>query len=149
VKWTTASEINCLKYEIEEGTGTGKFNVVASEAARGSSSSITSYSVIIDASRASETKYYRVKGIDLDGVLTYSPLVSSQQNSPQRIQLSPNPVAPAEDLIFEPGFSFQGIYDAMGKLVCLTPTAPLTPGLQYSLKLTPSVRSKLTPCFRA
>ncbi len=88
VSWNIATEINTLRYDIERSADGRSFvtvgNIVANNAGK--------YSFIDNSSTAGDN-YYRIKGVDKDGSLTYSSIVriNSNKKSPE-LSIQPNPI---------------------------------------------------------
>lgn len=73
LNWTTVSESNTLKFEIQRNsTGAGgAFNYIGEKAAAGNSTQVLNYT-IDDLSPLQGNNYYRLKIIDKDGSFSYS-----------------------------------------------------------------------------
>jgi hypothetical protein len=124
LNWTTATEKNNNRFEIEkssDGLSFDKTGTVASAAPGGNSSSVLQYA-FTDEQPYEGVSYYRLKQVDHDGTSKYSPIVSvSAGRSAVRFVIYPNPNA-GEFFV-----DFKGIendhevtmemYDAQGKKV--------------------------------
>ncbi len=88
VAWTIQTEINTLQYDIEKSTDGRNFVSVGSIAATNTGK----YSWI-DNTVSTNDSYYRIKGIDKDGAVTYSTIVriNSGKKLPELV-IMPNPV---------------------------------------------------------
>lgn len=73
ITWTTASELNSARFEVEKATETGLFIKLAEMEAAGNSSVIRNYGPVVDNNvEYGKTYTYRLKSIDRDGVYAYS-----------------------------------------------------------------------------
>ena len=74
LNWTTASEINSARFEVERSIGSSDiFNKIGEEIARGTSATITHYGPFVDNKvNLGNTYNYRLKMIDKDGEFKYS-----------------------------------------------------------------------------
>jgi hypothetical protein len=79
--WQTASEQNTKSFEIDWSSDGVNFTAIATAPAAGNSSVIKSYSKI-DYSIASGVNFYRLKMIDMDGRVSYSPVI--RINNPKK-----------------------------------------------------------------
>lgn len=97
LNWTTASEINSSRFEIERSIGSSNvFEKIGEEIARGTSVSITHYGPFIDNKVALGNTYnYRLKMIDKDGEYKYSDIrsisLTSQDGLLSLSEFEPNP----------------------------------------------------------
>jgi Secretion system C-terminal sorting domain len=94
LKWTTETEINSDRFEIERSNaGRNDWTKIGTVTAQGNSSRKTEYSLTDKSPAASEKVLYRLKMIDKDGRFTYSTAlpVSINCNTP-KITIFPNPV---------------------------------------------------------
>lgn len=76
--WATAQEVNSARFVVEVSVNGEVFAAVAALDAAGNSSSLTTY-VYLDATAAALAagrRYYRLRQDDLDGKVSYSPVVS-------------------------------------------------------------------------
>lgn len=71
VSWTTASEQNSDRYEIERSVNGYAFFAIGSVLAVGNSDQVNTYS-FLDWAPIFGTAYYRIKQIDFDGSFTYT-----------------------------------------------------------------------------
>lgn len=97
LNWTTASEINSARFEIEKSIGNSQqFVKIGEEVARGNSAKITHYGPFVDNQvKLGETYNYRLKMIDKDGEFKYSDTRSITLTSEDGIvwinEFEPNP----------------------------------------------------------
>ena len=78
LSWATAQEINSARFVVEASATGEAFAPLAPLAAAGNTTSLSTY-VFVDASEgalAASRRYYRLRQEDLDGKMTYSPVVS-------------------------------------------------------------------------
>jgi Secretion system C-terminal sorting domain len=94
LKWTTETEINSDRFEIERSNaGRNDWTKIGTAAAQGNSTRKTEYTLTDKTPAAAEKLLYRLKMIDKDGKFTYSMVlpVSINCNTP-RVTVFPNPV---------------------------------------------------------
>lgn len=94
LNWTTISEVNNEKFEIERSFDGVNYEWIQTEFGQGSTSEETNYA-IIDFSIPDVPVYYRLKQIDFDGEYSYSKVVliltdNGQQESNVKIYPNPN-----------------------------------------------------------
>jgi hypothetical protein len=124
LNWTTATERNNNRFEIEksnDGLTFQKADAVASAATGGNSSSTLQYTYT-DTEPYTGTSYYRLKQVDHDGTSKYSPIVSvSAEKSAVRFVIYPNPNAGAFFVDFKGVENDHEVvmemYDAQGRKV--------------------------------
>ncbi|WP_343535597.1 T9SS type A sorting domain-containing protein [Pedobacter sp.] len=93
IKWTTSSEQNNVKFEIEKSLDGKNFSVIDSKPGKGNSTSLSSYEAI-DASFR-QSAYYRLAQIDRDGTrITFDRLTRFVKGLEQELSVLayPNPV---------------------------------------------------------
>jgi Secretion system C-terminal sorting domain len=88
--WTTASESNNDRFELERSQDGDHFEFFGSVKGAGNSVSQKSY-VYTDLLPFSQTSYYRLKQVDYDGKFIYTPLRPVTLTDVQNIQIYPNP----------------------------------------------------------
>lgn len=74
MNWTTASEKNSAYFEIQRSLDGRLFAGVATATARGTSSQPTTYT-FIDHAPAVAALYYRLRQVDTDGTMAFSPVI--------------------------------------------------------------------------
>jgi hypothetical protein len=94
LNWKTANEVNTKSFEIErseEGTKFIKIGTIASK----NNSETNEYRFIDNqfSNFNSNTLYYRLKMIDLDGKFTYSKIVAIEMENDKSVTISPNPTS--------------------------------------------------------
>ena len=88
--WSTKSELNSLKFEIERSTDAINFKNIG-ELASLNNTSITSDYKFIDKNAPKFLCYYRLKQIDLDGSFEYSSVIKVDAEQENSIRIYPNP----------------------------------------------------------
>lgn len=90
--WVTAGEDNLNYYEVERSTDAKLFSPIVRRAAEGNPQSLQEYEDL-DLEPLFGRTYYRLKAVDLDGSLTYSPIVSLKRDPQANWEMSvfPNP----------------------------------------------------------
>ena len=87
LKWKTADEIYTVKFNIERSNDGRNWNTLNFVRALGSNS----YYMFTDISPLVGNNYYRLKSIDADGFMEYSPVVKIKQADTRHIKVGPNP----------------------------------------------------------
>jgi uncharacterized repeat protein (TIGR02543 family) len=70
LKWQTASEFNSSHFDVEKSTDGLNWNTIGQLPAAGNSNELLSYS-LEDASKRTNTSYYRLNQVDIDGLQKY------------------------------------------------------------------------------
>lgn len=91
IKWSTASENNTARFEIEHSSNGINYSTLGVVAAAGNSSGIQRYE-FLHSSHVQGKNYYRIKQIDLNGRFTYSSIIVLYNNKRLLTVVSPNPV---------------------------------------------------------
>jgi hypothetical protein len=93
LEWTTASENNSAKFEVERSADGRAFTRIATVTAAGESAQKLNYTAE-DMNPVNSVNYYRLKLIDKDGSYRYSPVVSVSWNkkSAVSVTLAPQPM---------------------------------------------------------
>lgn len=89
VVWTTASEENVARFEMERSDSGNGFEKIGAIAAQGSSNAIHSYN-FKDENPLNGINYYRIKEVDFDGAGQFSRIVAATFYQPY-FELYPNP----------------------------------------------------------
>lgn len=99
LKWSTASEINTEHFELQRTNYNGFFETIGKIGAKGNSTVRTEYSAIDDQPNYGKN-YYRLKIVDEDGSVEYSPIrsIDNIRNEFTLINLYPNPANEAVNL---------------------------------------------------
>lgn len=96
LNWTTASERNSLKFEVEKSYDASNFAYIGEKLAAGNSSINVDYN-FIDENPQIGNNYYRLKMIDQDGTFKYSEIINIRvngDNTPVKdgiVKIFPNP----------------------------------------------------------
>ena len=139
LKWTTASEQNSDRFEVERSlTGTA-FERIGSVAGQGIKTSATNYALLDGKLPTGATAlYYRLRQVDRDITATYSPvrLVRLAAGTTPQLLAYPNPAHDAvRVLLLGPAATAPlEVYDALGRLVLSQPA--LVVGTETLLPLT-------------
>lgn len=93
LNWTTASEVNTSRFEIERSYDGVHFSSVGTKQANGNSTSDINYLYSDPISISSGIIYYRIKTVDIDGQFSYSKVVALRINGKTISSLTvyPNP----------------------------------------------------------
>lgn len=114
LEWMTAEENNVSRFEIEQSTNGSSYMAVKTIPAR-NTDALNIYTVAVPV--ADNRVHYRLKMVDNDGKIKYSPAVVVTADCSSKIVVYPNP---AKDRLFMknaiPGSNYF-LYDNMGKLV--------------------------------
>ncbi len=102
LNWTTESEINTSHFVIEKKGKSGDFIEIAQQKAQGSGITAQSY-VFEDKTNAVQSKvaYYRLKMVDNDGKIEYSPIRSVRTDVKNDIAIYPTLLAAGNSLFVE------------------------------------------------
>ena len=94
ISWTTANEVNNDYFEIENSTDVQEWQFVSKISGKGNSNSSQHYS-FTDQKPLSGTSYYRIKQVDFDGLMSYTPIKSisfDKFSNHKSLRITPNPV---------------------------------------------------------
>ncbi|MEQ8714919.1 MAG: LamG-like jellyroll fold domain-containing protein [Cyclobacteriaceae bacterium] len=117
--WSTASELNNDRFEIEKSFDGRTFHVIGQIVGNGTTNSLSDYQ-FIDTEPFNGINYYRLRQVDYDGADDYSELVSVfvDVQREYNITLSPNPTFDVTTLSIEWESDDDyavGIFDMMGR----------------------------------
>ncbi len=117
--WSTASELNNDRFEIEKSFDGRTFHVIGQMVGNGTTNSLSDYQ-FIDTEPFNGINYYRLRQVDYDGTDDYSELVSVfvDVQREYNITLSPNPTFDVTTLSIEwenDDDYAVGIFDMMGR----------------------------------
>ncbi len=121
LNWTTESEINTSHFVIEKKEKNGDFIEIAQQKAQGSG--ITSQSYIFEDKNTpiqSKIAYYRLKMVDNDGKIEYSPIRSVRTDVKNDIAIYPTLLAAGNSLFIEnieQNDENAFVFDINGKLI--------------------------------
>ncbi|RYU80107.1 T9SS type A sorting domain-containing protein [Hymenobacter persicinus] len=95
LNWTTASEKNNDRFEVERSTDAVRFETIGTVRGKGTSTTASQYGLRdAQAGRlARKVVYYRLRQLDLDGKVSYSPTRAVQFAARLDISVYPNPGA--------------------------------------------------------
>ncbi|MBK9592325.1 MAG: T9SS type A sorting domain-containing protein [Crocinitomicaceae bacterium] len=114
--WQTKSEINSDFFEVEHSRDGSDWSVIAKEEGAGNSSLILDYRVVHQTPNIG-ANYYRLKEVDLDGVVAYS-VIRFVSISNLNFTLYPNPSYDSFTISNSAGgFAYLKVYNSMGQLV--------------------------------
>jgi hypothetical protein len=99
LNWSTASEINNNYFEVEKSNDGKKFKTFQFVSGAGNSTIQNDYSTV-DESPSPGINYYRLKQVDFDGTISYSPIVAVEINSSNVFYVMPNPAIDKLELVF-------------------------------------------------
>ena len=122
LNWSTASEKNSARFEVERSAAGRRFGRIGEVAAQGSSTTAVAYSYLDrEAVQVAVLVYYRLRQVDQDGTFSYSPVrsVAFKQLAPA-FDLYPNPALAAItlDLTRVPAGTFHlTVVDGLGRTV--------------------------------
>ncbi|MFT3680963.1 MAG: T9SS type A sorting domain-containing protein [Ferruginibacter sp.] len=91
--WTTYTEINLHHFEIEKSVSGIGFVKIGEKTAYGNTSTTSTYQFADVQNIHYSSCYYRIKMVDADGKVSYSPVVRINNNLIQDITVYPNPFA--------------------------------------------------------
>ena len=113
LSWTTASELNNARFEVQRSLDGQQFMPVATVAGHGTAAQAHQYTAL-DPAAPAELLYYRLAQVDTDGRTTFSPVVAL--NAGGRVGLYPNP---ARDrlTISAPAGTPVRVLDLLGRVV--------------------------------
>jgi hypothetical protein len=89
--WSTATEINNERFEVEKSTDGVSFIVIGTVLGNGSTNHTNKYE-FLDENTNSGISYYRLKQIDFDGAFEYYNLISVINDQNNEVSIFPNPV---------------------------------------------------------
>ncbi len=121
--WSTDTEINNLRFEVERKTEHTDWITIASIDGKGNSNVKNDY-FYTDLNNLYGTIYYRLKQVDLDGNFTYTNSISVNKSANYSYSLSqnyPNPFNPVTNInytVAKDGLVKIKVYDVLGNEVC-------------------------------
>ncbi len=123
LKWTTASELNNLGWDVERTSTTSSQDwiIIGSVKGSGTSTSLKQYS-FLDKDALNGSFQYRLKQKDIDGTFKYSKIVEVKNNVVLSYKLGnyPNPFNPSTKIAFEipaSGMVNITVYNMLGEKV--------------------------------
>jgi hypothetical protein len=118
--WITASEMNNDHFAIERSLDAINFTLIGIVRASGNTISKKSYSFIdTNPSISQSTIYYRIKQVDTDNQITYSPIraVFFTNSQAVAIYIYPNPTTNALHVLLPTAGAFLSVYSTAGNLL--------------------------------
>jgi hypothetical protein len=145
-EWTTASEINVSRFEIELAKGNDEFQrnhfiKIGEVSSNGNSVSEQHYSFTDIENNKSGARYYRLKIVDNDGRFSYSPVRPVVFDDEIKWQVYPNPSQGIFNLVYQMNVGETvglRLYDVNGKLVFQTQLMGDGFVQKYGINLQPS-----------
>ncbi len=136
LSWSTASEFNNDKFEIERSWDNANFEKITEVKSLGNSYTIVHYSIKDNlTSRLNDEVFYRIKQVDKNGAFSYSKVLSVAIQRGLEISIFPNP---ANGSISIEGLTEQAIiYNVVGQVVAtitengLVDISQLRPGAYF------------------
>jgi hypothetical protein len=123
LNWTTATEVNSLKFEVEKSTDGTNFTYIGERAAAGNSSTPKDYT-LNDEHPLVGNNYYRLKMIDIDGQSEYSNVILIKVNQSEAVDgivnVYPNPTNNQVNIIYQAGSKQQvnmNIFNPIGQVM--------------------------------
>jgi hypothetical protein len=107
LNWTTASELNTLKFEVEKSIDAITFEYIGERPAAGNSNTPRSYT-LNDVHPVIGNNYYRLKMIDKDGKYKYSDIIIIKVNELSQttdgiVSIYPNPTKGELNIVYQAG----------------------------------------------
>jgi hypothetical protein len=91
ITWATASEKSSARFEVQRSLNALEFVTVATVVAQGTSTKVTTYAAL-DKTAPAALLYYRLRQVDLDGTVSYSPVILvNGASEAAKVELYPNP----------------------------------------------------------
>jgi len=122
LQWRTSTEINAAYYVVERSNDGRSFIAVGQVQASGNSIIEKRYN-FTDAVLTGTVYFYRLKMVDKDASVAYSSIIKLQQNSVQKIIVSPNPFTSMIQInatVEESGMADIRLIDQHGRVVYKT-----------------------------
>jgi hypothetical protein len=126
--WTTSSETENLEFVIEKTTNGQNFVPLETVSGKGVDNEIQEYEVKLRLEDV--VSYYRLKQINSDGDVTYSPLVSADCHQEMNVDFYPNPAQMQISFTSLTSTSTVSIFNTLGRLVQNTAVSKTNPIMQ-------------------
>lgn len=119
LRWTTASEINNDRFEVEVSPDGRTFRRIGQVAGQGSTSQPHAYQLLDPAVAryATSLVYYRLRQVDRDGTAAYSAVRTVAVSAQPGLALFPNPTTQAASLTGAQPGAVVTVFDAVGRQV--------------------------------
>ncbi|HUM51009.1 MAG TPA: T9SS type A sorting domain-containing protein [Chitinophagales bacterium] len=121
LNWTTSSERNSLKFEVEKSLDGTNFTYIGERPAAGNSSTPRDYT-LNDEHPVTGNNYYRLKMVDIDGQFKYSDVilikVAQSEITDGILNVYPNPTNDKLNIVYQAGAEQQlnlNIFNAIGQ----------------------------------
>ena len=115
--WRTASEQHSDRFEVERSRDGRTFARIGTVPAQGTSSRPTDYAYRDAAAGEPALRYYRLRQLDTDGSVSYSPVRAVTVTGSGRLTLFPNPARTAVAVGGVPAGAPVAVFDALGRAV--------------------------------
>jgi len=116
LRWTTLSETNNDRFEVERSGGGNDFMKVGQVAGRGNANAAYTYE-FIDPVAGSRNFYYRLRQVDFDGDQSLSNIILIRRNNPTSISIFPTVFEDETTITLPaPGNILVELYDISGKI---------------------------------
>jgi hypothetical protein len=131
LRWTTASERNSAYFSLERSADGTSFIEAGRVAAAAVSSQTLAYQ-LPDPLRLLHPTYYRLRQVDLDGIVRYSNVITLTPKLPvaQLLEIYPNPSSGQDMQLLLQGYDGESlslrVADALGRIVMAQSLAPTT-----------------------
>ncbi|MEY3416967.1 MAG: hypothetical protein RL060_1078 [Bacteroidota bacterium] len=96
--WVVSFEYNNEKFEIESSEDGIHFNKNKEVLSQGNTNSVRTYETFIAIQSNTNSQYFRIKQVDLDGKFTYSKVITITDETETSLSIYPNPSI--EDVLF-------------------------------------------------
>lgn len=124
LSWQTIDEKNVAQFEIERSLDLRHFKKIGTKAASGNNKPVNHYTFWDETPVFNRESYYRVKAIDFDGAIHYSPVARIKSQDQSFVEVYPNPT---NSLVFievdselQPDLSVS-VYNLIGERVKFIP----------------------------
>jgi hypothetical protein len=144
LRWTTATERNTAYFAVERSANSSTFTQVGQVAAAGTSSQPLAYQWP-DPQRLVQPTYYRLRQVDRDGAVHYSPVVTlaPMPPLPRRVEVYPVPSAGRPVQLWLQSYDGETVTlrlnDNLGRLLLTTTLTPAEAQYLAPLPLTPGL----------
>lgn len=152
LKWETASEINNSGFEVERKINNNNFEKISFISGFGTSTEKHSYTYT-DKPGTEGKISYRLKQIDFNGDVSYSPVVEVDFNLPKEFALKqnyPNPFNPSTKISYSIAVDSKvtlAVYNLLGQQVALLVNEAITAG-RYDINFSAEILTSGTYFYR-